>query len=752
MRNKTNNKILKIVVFLLCLILLGTTSCSKECIVTFDEENQQIVNYGSYIEEPTSPTKEGYNFIGWYNGDELFSFDTKIKKNLNLVSKFEIKTFDITFVSDDTNVIKINYNAKVEKPIDPIKKGYTFINWYEGETVFDFNQEIKEEHTITAKFEINKYTVIYEVNKEVIETKEVEYGSTIKCIEAPNIKGKTFLYWSLDGEEYDFTSLIEDNIVLQGTYEIRKCNIIFDNDGTKIIQQVEYGSRAHTPAFDKVEDAEFLGWYDGKTLFNFDTVITKDYLITAKYKFVTYNVLININGDITTNVVRANKTIDKPKDPKVKGFKFIGWSVDGEPFDFSTKITKDITITALFDYIYYTVTFENDNETSTQKVIEGYIAVKPMSPVKTNKIFDGWYLGDKEFKFSQPITEDIKLVAHYSDYKTDKIYVTYDFGYDCYQTKSDLRYSYYSEYYNFLTSKGFNFASKSIANVDNFIRDMTNFSYNGRREMGALGDAFSSNYMNIVKGGSWEDQSINNFMGYCYQNNKFMDLLYHLQEFFSYWRTDEGYSQGDANGNDWFASGWASYVDTAKFFYFTTDNLYDEYSWFTSPRVHYMLDNVPGVGYKNLVYSSTDPIELPLDVTRIGYTFLGWFDENGKPVTTVTKSMTVFAKWKEGPVKTIRCLAKAATSGSETYMYAATPSQTANAYLYGPRVIIASNESGYFVQSIIPGDGTKNPDSYAYRIVAYNKKCYNEPSYLIKVGQKVTVKQDGDYLVFEFYN
>lgn len=43
------------------------------------------------IEEPITPKKEGYAFLGWYNGDTIFDFNTGITSNLNLEAKWQKK-------------------------------------------------------------------------------------------------------------------------------------------------------------------------------------------------------------------------------------------------------------------------------------------------------------------------------------------------------------------------------------------------------------------------------------------------------------------------------------------------------------------------------------------------------------------------------------------------------------------------------------------------------------------------------------
>jgi len=47
------------------------------------------VESGKTISAPAEPTKEGYKFIGWYNGSTLYSFSTKVTDNVTLTAKWE---------------------------------------------------------------------------------------------------------------------------------------------------------------------------------------------------------------------------------------------------------------------------------------------------------------------------------------------------------------------------------------------------------------------------------------------------------------------------------------------------------------------------------------------------------------------------------------------------------------------------------------------------------------------------------------
>lgn len=54
---------------------------------------------------------------------------------------------------DTETLVKVVENQKVPKPTDPTKEGYNFLGWYDGNTIFDFNTAITGNKTLTAKWE-----------------------------------------------------------------------------------------------------------------------------------------------------------------------------------------------------------------------------------------------------------------------------------------------------------------------------------------------------------------------------------------------------------------------------------------------------------------------------------------------------------------------------------------------------------------------------------------------------------------------
>lgn len=51
-------------------------------------DSRRVAENGNVI-EPATPTREGYNFVGWYLGNEEFDFNSKITSNITLTARWE---------------------------------------------------------------------------------------------------------------------------------------------------------------------------------------------------------------------------------------------------------------------------------------------------------------------------------------------------------------------------------------------------------------------------------------------------------------------------------------------------------------------------------------------------------------------------------------------------------------------------------------------------------------------------------------
>lgn len=81
---------------------------------------------------PADPTKEGYTFIGWYNGESEWNFADAVVTDLTLTAKWQVNQYTITFKPENGGqdiVIKQDYGTAITAPANPTKTGYTFAGW-----------------------------------------------------------------------------------------------------------------------------------------------------------------------------------------------------------------------------------------------------------------------------------------------------------------------------------------------------------------------------------------------------------------------------------------------------------------------------------------------------------------------------------------------------------------------------------------------------------------------------------------------
>ena len=156
------------------------------------------INKGESILLPTVQ-KEGYNFIGWYDGDYKVSNSTKYNENTTLYAKWlkeDAKPFTITFDSDGGTVVDnliVECETELKLPANPIKKGYEFVVWVDKNETPILDKALLSCEDIVLKATWKKVeekkTITKTEEKKSEQVKEVTYicptGYTLngtKCI------------------------------------------------------------------------------------------------------------------------------------------------------------------------------------------------------------------------------------------------------------------------------------------------------------------------------------------------------------------------------------------------------------------------------------------------------------------------------------------------------------------------------------------------------------------------------------------
>ena len=245
------------------------------------------------------------------------------------------------------------------------ENGYTFAGWYDsvtGAKVSDdaeYTFAVTENTALTAHFtgEDPEPDETYTVT---VDDKEytVEKGGILQ-IEEPQKPGCSFDGFYVVGtdEKVDFTQPITSDMNVESRFTEYKVTVAEIEGVTFTVSEMNEAGEVTVTAPERT-DYLFKGWKEAGN----DTIISyanpytfipeRDTTLEAIYEKTVPEVIyhtVTINGQKVQ--VEDGKTIAQPADPVKEGYKFIGWYVGDEKYDFSKPVTSDLTIEARFEKI-----------------------------------------------------------------------------------------------------------------------------------------------------------------------------------------------------------------------------------------------------------------------------------------------------------------------------------------------------------------------------------------------------------------
>ena len=273
---------------------------------TFNPDNgesifTQTIDRGEKFTEPTStPKKEGYTFIGWYNGDKKFDFTTVPTGDVTLTAKWTANDYYVSFFTehgDPPTSQNVKYNGTANDPGKLSEEGYTFDGWYTDDTYttkFDFTKPIKRNTTVYAKWTAKDYEVSFITEHGKTPTSQnVPYNGTANDPGKLSEEGYTFDGWYTDNTystKFDFTQPIKSNTTVYAKWTANDYEVSFVTEHGKApaSQNVPYNETANDPGTLTAEGYTFIGWYTDNihytTKFDFSTPITGDTKVYAKWE------------------------------------------------------------------------------------------------------------------------------------------------------------------------------------------------------------------------------------------------------------------------------------------------------------------------------------------------------------------------------------------------------------------------------------------------------------------------------------
>jgi uncharacterized repeat protein (TIGR02543 family) len=369
-----------------------------------------------------APTKTGYEFAGWAEGDRIARGSTG---NRTFTAQWnEITTFNIIYeLNGGANHTNNPATYTIEDSVvlkAPTKRGYNFAGWHEGGVIAKGSTG---DRTFTAQWTIIFYEIIYELNGGVNHPA----NDTVYTVEDtivlkdPQKTGYNFAGWRGD------TIIVNSvgNKILTATWDAIRYSIRYELNGG--------ANHTDNPATYTIEDSvvlkvptkrgyNFAGWHEGGVIAKGST---GDRTFTAQWTIIFYEIIYELNGGVNHPANDTVYTVEDTivlKDPQKIGYDFVRWRGDSAIIVGST---GNKSFTAVWRTIAYSVNYElnggkNHSDNPATYTVEDSITLK--SPAKTGYTFTGWTengliakgsVGDRNF------TAAWEAIAYNITYKLD---------------------------------------------------------------------------------------------------------------------------------------------------------------------------------------------------------------------------------------------------------------------------------------------------------------------------------------------
>ena len=347
---------------------------------------------------------KGYSFSGWkINGKDAEMFKMPAH-DIKITGSFGVNSYTVTYKVDNSTygaVETYQYGENVSLREKPVKEGYSFKGW-SRDSGFTMPAE---NVVIEGHFEINKYTVRYEVDGALYgEEESYDFGEMVEIREEPTKDGYTFSHWS---QKEAFTMPAND-VVIKGNFSINSYKVTYKVDGVQYgdTETHEYGSAVTLRAEPETEGYTFSGWNREN---NF-TMPAEDVVIEGNFKINSYTVTYKVDGEISgeAETYKYGAVVTLREEPAKEGYTFSHWSRESG----FTMPAENIVVEGHFEINSYTVTYKVDDQlygkVDTYKFGED-VTLRD-APTKEGYTFSGW---SETSGFKMP-AKDVEIRGNFS--------------------------------------------------------------------------------------------------------------------------------------------------------------------------------------------------------------------------------------------------------------------------------------------------------------------------------------------------
>lgn len=193
-------------------------------------------------------------------------------------------------------------------------------------------------------------------------------------------------------------------------------------DGTQLASlNIPTGSNLKDVDIPEKDGYIFVSLLKNGLEYDIDTPVKEDMTLTATYVEIPniakkYTVSFDFgNNVIKTQTIRENEKVNEPKAINKNKYKFLGWYLDGELYDFDLPVTKDIKLVAKYEKMVVTIKFvlNGGSGVVSKEYTKGEIPSVVKEPSRLGYRFTYWTLEGNKYLFDKEINEDLTLEANW---------------------------------------------------------------------------------------------------------------------------------------------------------------------------------------------------------------------------------------------------------------------------------------------------------------------------------------------------
>ncbi len=628
---------------------------------TIKSGNVTTYTYGTGAILPTATNMErtGYVFAGWYDNESCSGEVVNAISVTDFGSKefwaaWEEGGYVVTFQTNggtinEGNFVSYKFGTGAVLPTNVTKVGYTFAGWYEnssctGTPTTEISETDVDNKSFWAKWTENTYSVTLNANGgDINNNSKVEnYTYSVGASLPTNVTktGYVFAGW-FNNEECEGSPISLITTVDYGDkeywakWEIVTYDITFNINGGTILDETipesyQLGQEITLPENVERVGYTFGGWFNNSNftnerMFKIENNEVGDKVYYAKWFVNTYSISLETNGGTINSGNVESYTYgygaSLPVDVTKIGYSFAGW------FDADSNAVSRVTENDIDDLTFY-AHWNRNMYLVTLNVNEGYIAEgnvesytygeKVDLPTNVSRVgytFKGWYVN-----------------SNFDGSPVASISAT-DYGNKSFWAKWQV-----NTYSVSLQTNGGTINSKSVTSYEFGSGAIlpTDVVRTGYTFLGWFSDAqFESNSVINISPNAYGDTTfyakwIANVYNITFNNNGGIVLNETVPSYYTYGTTTvelpdsvnrEGYVFGG-----WFNN--SNYLGEPQTVITSTDLDNKEFwaKWIPALNI-ITFETDGGIINSGLVsaYSTGDVVVLPIDVTKTGYTFLGWY-------------------------------------------------------------------------------------------------------------------------------